>query len=514
MDDDWPQHLLWLYHYYPNYFPGQDVYLEVSRLLQPWGYQILVRFLSLFFEPLTLSRIFPFFLLYASCWFTFQLVEPRFGWLLALTAMIMMSVVPQERMVGFLARGFGFPLILAYLYFWVNEKRTGLYFTFLLAALFYPVSFLIIGSMQGFSYLRTVFRKNFLADLRRELLSITSLLIGAGILLLKSFLVQKNESIGPFYSRDELLSMAEFGPGGRVNFIYNMRGDLPWKYLSQPRIFDVFHPYQPVITVLLFLIPLLLLFRKKSDFVRFDWALVMLGFSGVVLFYLAQIRLPQFFLPERYLYYAYLPLVYLLFIRGFSLAQKIVNPTYLIGLISVGFVIYACFFRFSPKNIGAENMQEYAGLYETIQSIKEPVLLAGPPNICSQIPTYCRQAVLFSDEAAHAIYFRHYHEFVKPRIDDFVSAHLSTNPLELAQFLKKYQIDYLILDRAFLENGQMWFFEPYQSQINQALEQLDPSELAVNKIPGQFLREGNWQYYLLDAKAWLALMEIAPSVER
>ena len=109
IEDDFPQHLLWLYQFKENFFQPNDIYVEMSRLIQPWGYSGLVLLLSQFFDPVTISKFFPVVPLFFTCLFTFLFLKKHFGVALGLGGMILMSNVPFRAMIGFFARGFAFP---------------------------------------------------------------------------------------------------------------------------------------------------------------------------------------------------------------------------------------------------------------------------------------------------------------------------------------------------------------------------------------------------------------------
>ena len=89
LNDDFPQHLIWLYKYQENFFQPNDIYVEMSGLIQPWGYAGLTYFLSLFFDPITISKYFPVLLLVFYLPFYFFIVEKNvFGLALAIGGMI------------------------------------------------------------------------------------------------------------------------------------------------------------------------------------------------------------------------------------------------------------------------------------------------------------------------------------------------------------------------------------------------------------------------------------------
>jgi uncharacterized membrane protein len=504
INDDWPQHHLWLYQYQANFFQTDDFYLLAAEAIQPWGVTIVNRLLASFFPPLTISKIFPLFTLYATCWFSFFLIKRRLGWAFAIAAMVLMSNIPFERMIGFFARAYAFPLLLAFLYCWVEEKKKAVLAVVFLSSLFYPVIFLLEGGIMGISFAIALLEKKVAQNARWYLGQLVVLLCCCCLLLWKSYRIEHNPVLGGFLSKTELLERPEFGPGGRVSFQYNMNIDLPlrfsWKsYFPLPT-----GGYGIVLVASLLLILISLLLLRKSEHKRLDITIVSLFVSGTVLFYLAQWRLPQLFLPERYLYYSYLPFLFLLVLRSFSFLRSLIRKPLFLDISVMAILIFAAFYQKSPKDIGLYGYDEHRSLYEQINTFKRPVMIAGPPIITSQIPTFCRQSVLFSQEAAHAIYFKNYYDYVKPRVDDFVDAYTSDKLEDLRDFIGKYDIDYLIIDKKFLSSKEIWFYEPYRGIIRKKLKEVDPTSLALTQIPPAFIIKVDERYDLLDGKALLS----------
>ena len=503
IDDDWPQHLLWLYKFHPNYFQDNDFYMMAAEAIQPWGVYIVNSILGTFFSPLFISKFFPLVTLWAVCWFSFFLMKKRFGWALAISAMVMMSNIPLERMVGFFARAYAFPLLLAFTYFWIEEKKRSILFVIFLSAVFYPVIFLIECFIISIDGIITLLKGKLRDNLKYYASLGVVILFSCGVLLLKSKTINSNEFLGGFLSKEELLNRPEFGSGGRVDFQYNMNTNLPlefpWKfYLRFP--FSDYH--LETVSLLLAILTIILLLGRSSH-PKLDTYILSLLITGTILFYLAQWRLPQLFLPERYIYYSYLPFMFLLVLRNASFLQSYLNGSKLAKGLIAATLIFATFHIKSPKNIGLYGYDNHRGLYEKINTFKEPVLIAGPPAITSQIPTFCRQSVLFSDEAVHGIYFTNYYDYVKPRVDAFVNAYSSREKEDLVSFIKQYKIDYLILDKGFTSSKNMWFYQPYAKILKQRTKDIGGSELALSQISEEFIIEADWQYDLLDCNKWI-----------
>ena len=501
LNDDFPQHFIWLYEYWPHFFQDNDFYLQASKTIQPWGVYWLNRFLTIVISPISLSKYFPFFTLLMTSFFTFFLVRKRFSWILAFVAMLMLSNIPLERMIGFNARAYATPLLLGFLYYWNDENKKGIQLLLIASTLFYPIIFLVECGIVGLAYLKLFLKKKLFLHYKEHLGVIITIIACGILLLIKSYQLEQSEYIGAFFSKTELLSMPEFMVGGRVDFVKNMNPqmplDFPWHYyLHSP------FPKYALPIVGLFLSILLVNLIKGSKHKRFDESLLLLLLSGTIIFYLAQWFLPHFFIPQRYLYYTYLPFLFLLVIRMFSF----IKPTRYKLLVNMAILVllsYSVFHVKSPKDVGITNYEKHKVLYQNISKFQQPLLFAGPAGICDQIPSFCRQSVLFSVESAHAIYFKKYYHYVKPKVDDFITAYTSTDIKDLVFFVKKYDIDYLIVDNSFLSSAKLWFYEPYRQILKEKMLNIDPKALALNQLPDELLEEGDWRYQLLNCEKLL-----------
>lgn len=501
INDDWPQHLVWLYRFGPHFFQPNDVYMATSEAFQPWGTWLLARLAVLGLEPLAVSTYLPVVPLFLTCWFTFWLLHDRVGWGWALVATVMLSYLPLDRMVGLFARAYGFPLLLMWLYYWVSERRFGQYSCWVLAALLYPPVLLLMAGMWGLDTLKTLFRETPKHHRNTFWQPVLFLVIAGGVVALKSNGLQSQEHIGALFDQSTLLTNPLFGPGGRVNFVEQMA---PWMPLRFPWRFYFDFPYSSYDWLwMLFLGTGFLLLRWRQGFTRLDEAIIGLFLSGTIWCFAAQLLLPRLFLPQRFLYFSFLPLLYLLLVRlAATLTLALSRKNYL--SIPLAIVLLGATFQWKqPKNVGLTYYGQYRGVYEWIQQQQQPLLFAGPPNITSHIPTFCRQSVLFSDESAHAVYFNDYYDYVTPRLHAYVEAISTTDQVVLATFLRRYQVDYLIVEQAYLDRLSIWLFQPFQAQLQKRLNGIDPASLALSKVDPTFYLKIDATYQLLDVRAWL-----------
>ena len=498
--DDFPQHLLWLYKFRDNLFQPNDIYVDMSGLIQPWGYIGLNLFSSIFFDPITISKYFPVLLLFFTCLFTFLLLKKRFGLALAISGMILMSNVPFRTMLGFFARGFAFPLLFGFLYFWVERRMTWVVVLLVLSALFYPTICLVECGIIGLHYLYWMIRANRHGfDQFKSYILLSLVIIGIGLtLLIKSHQIHSNPIAGSWLSKKELHEMPEFQPGGRVDFTYGLNLKLPVQYRFD-RFFWLPYERKVVLLLLIFFFADWVIRAKHS---KFDLTLFSLLLSGTILFYLANLFLPKLFLPDRFISYTYLPIFYLFLIRVLAIGKRLWQ-TLIPGIFVILLVTCGSFKKNPPRNLRLPDYKNFRAVYKRVNAFTEPVLIAGPPGTVSHIPAFCRQSVLISDEAAHALYFENYYHYLNPIMVDFVQAYGATDIEIIIDFVRKYELDYILIDDGFFNLNRMWVYEPHKSEMKERFKDRKKEEYALMNLPDSLVEKVNWQFSLVDCKKLL-----------
>ncbi len=531
-NDDVVQHLIWSFR--DQHFKPGDPWVITSGALQPWGYYGLIWLLSRFIDPVTISRIFPVFTLYAACLSAFFLVKRRFGWALGLCAVLMFSNIPLERMAGFMARAFSIPFMLLFLCFWDAGRKQAAGWTAAVSAFFYPSAFLTLGCFTVLNYAwdllaerreqtgnRTL-KSRLIVWPQKDLLWLAGcFIVPLGFLFLKSWTLNHHPLVGPFFSREALMSMPEFAPGGRVDFHIQMDPGQPWKfplrhYLKLPL---------PDITLVL----LAALFAGSWFFLkqhrRYFRHVILFAASGVACFYLAQWLLPRLFQPDRYLYFSLLSAWFLFVIgalspsgggrgRNPSGGGRGRNPALafrLIPILVIPLTAWSVFKARSPKESGIYRYGDYAALYDKIKSFDHPVKIAGPTEVTPEIPWFCRQSVLFSDESCHALYFTRYYDLIQEPARDFIRAYTATDPIPVLELFRDHQVDYLILDKFFFEHNRMYLFEPFQTEVKKRTEGKTASDYWLTHAPDSLLIPVDWRYTLLDGARMLEVYGNEPT---
>ncbi len=493
--DDFPQHLLWLYEYEPNYFQADDFYLHSSHVIQPWGIQVVNTALVQVFSPLFISRAMPFVLLIVLCGYAYFLAVKYMDRKFAVTFMVLIALFSIDRLTGFFARAYAYPLLMAFMYYWVCGKKGGQFISLILSALFYPIVFLIEVGLIGIQTIANVLQNKKSLVLNSLLPIAIAIVIGSVIIIFKSQELKQSKWIGDFLSQSQILTLPEFKTGGRVDFHRSMPVQFNVDSIVNHRIWSIIYSLLCAgMAVLLYWFTSKI--RQNKYFVSIDTAFVWLCFSGIAWFCAAHWFMPQLFIPQRYILYALMPVAIWLVVRlAWKYFQKSNFQTVAVtALIVIAFIVQwsnVPFYR---------DYNKYKALYEQINHIKQASVFAGMPAIMDHIPTFCQQSVLVSGESVHALYFEHYYNYISPRMKDLVSAYTATSPQKLVSFVNKYDIDYLVVEKKYIEYKKAWLFQPYKDIVRSKLSEMEASDLYFNKVPEEWIIPVNEDCFILDCK--------------
>jgi hypothetical protein len=505
-NDDSAQHVAWMWKWRSGHqFGANDLMNHAAEQFQQWGYWAVGRLAMLVMTPIAFSKYMPFFTLLAACLLAFFIVKKRFGIALAMAAAVLVGFLTFERMVGFNGRAFAYPLLLLFLYFFMDGKWRGVAIALVISALFYPTVLLIELAMLGLHGLRWAFllRKNLLSAIAAQRKTIVILaacaLMSVAIPIVKSRQIAADPNIGPMFSAKELLSLPMFeSDGGRVDFPGEMRPlrNVLSNGLQEPTFM------LPIVAV--FALLLLAIAQQNKQQRHFDLALLYLPVAGIGMLLLARWQLPALFLPTRFLTYMYPVFFALLLVRLLTLETAFFEKKWAAALL-IGALVLPTFWVQLDKSQSQYSYLGHAALFEKVTQLPpDHGLIAGPLFSCDMLSMHCQRSVLFSYEGFHALYFKNYWEKMAERYRDYLDATTSTDPEMLKSFIKKYQIAYLVLDVPFLERGKVpWNFKPFDKYIEERLAANPGRDFAALKLPADLLIEVDAHYRILDCRKWL-----------
>jgi hypothetical protein len=121
-------------------------------------------------------------------------------------------------------------------------------------------------------------------------------------------------------------------------------------------------------------------------------------------------------------------------------------------------------------------------LYEYLSQQPPETIVAGVTQELDNISSFTNRSVLFSREFAIPYHVGYANQF-RQRVEDFIRAAYSRNANTLISFLRTYEVDYLLLDRAsfnpeYLEQG---WIRQYPDAINEAKANLVEGRPALRR---------------------------------
>jgi hypothetical protein len=504
-NDDNAQHVAWMWKWKENHFAEHDLMNAAAEKIQPWGYVAVAKVGMLLFNPISFAKYMPLAALFTTCFFAFLLVKNNFGTSLGLAAAVLIGFLTIERMVGFNARAFGFPLLLVFLHFFIEGKWKHVAICLIISALFYQVTQLVALAILGLEGVRWVFlnKKNLASGVRSNIKNMSWVaicaLVGVSITLIKSKQINADPNLGPMFAVHDLLSLPMFNSDtGRVDFPGEMR---PFATVLKNGFQDPAYMI-PIVVVALLL--LLASFNQASPNRRFDRALIYLPMAGVGLLVTARLLLPALFLPTRYLTYTYPVFFCMLLVRLLAIRADFFQKWWTTGLL-LATLIVPSFLTFEPKNHAQQNYDNYASLFKTVDELPpDHGLIAGPPFPCDMLPMHCKRSVLFSYEGFHALYFKGYWDKMSPRLYDYIDATTTEDPSTVQAFVRKYNVSYLLVDRQLIEQGREFgTFEPFKTYLHEQLGKNSDRNFAISQFPPELYTNAGKKYWVLDCRQWL-----------
>ena len=547
LNDDMVQHYLWLFvdHYGLNW--KDTFYADASAAIQPRGFYWLLWLLGRGVEPLTISRGGPFLISLLTVGYGVALLRRYTHVFIAVAGSLLAVHLGFHTSVGFLARSFLMPLVLAFGYYLLRGDRPwGVAGLAVASALLYPPALLLNGGIFGLwkvGELAQWFwgrarrmqgedggaKNDTLSPLSRgegpgerpqaerassqeiknqesrieNRVSLKSpfhhwyaYLLGFGVALLivlsHADRVETHPALGGYLPNADLMSLPEFGEGGRVEISSALRAT-PGRRMAHFFYNDAKTPLGRWFANLALVLVVAFTGLRYRQLGRLAGWLIAFGLASVVLFYFARSEFPLLFLPSRYLVYPWRLWVPMLFTFLLAAAWSYHPKTWLAVLLA-SLLVGLGYYRQPPKKmpVSVETGRTY--IFDAIAKIPEDAVVALPPHMANQVPVFAHRNVFISFESAHALYFRNYHEYVIPRYNDYIEAMTSTEGdlNKTVAFMDKWDIDYLMIDRDQLREAKFSAFVPFRKQFEDRLKDTDVADRTLLHLPdsvGVLIRE-------------------------
>ncbi len=461
VQDDARQHVFWTLRYFdPELFSG-DLIADYFQSIAPAGYTAMYKVAATAgINPLLLGKLLPIPLSVLTTYFCFGLSMRifRVGSAAFVATLIMNEGIwMRNGLVSATPRAFLYPLFLAFLYYLLGRNRWLCLAPLALMGLFYPNIMLVALDVLMLEPLKIEGGRPRLSKERDDyLLCAAGLIVALAVLLPYA---SQTSAFGPTYTAAEAQAMPEFQQGGRMAFY---REGLLRYWVSGKSSGMATWTFLPITISFGFLLPVLAIFPKHfpllKHLTRGIALLPKILVVSITLFFAAHLFLFRLYMPSRY---TVNPLrVVLAIAAGISLITLLdaafrwfngaLSPRLrLIATVTAGAAIMALavYPVFSPAMLDTRYIPgKYTGLYEFFQSQPKDTLIASLAQEADNLPVFTGRPILVGREYAIPIH-KGFYSRMQERAVDLINAQYAVELGELQNFIRKYGVDYLVVDR-------------------------------------------------------------------
>lgn len=495
--DDVFQATFWMNKFHnPQLFPD-DIYMEYSRYLRPWGVKFVYFFLTYLWDPILAGKILGLILFCLSAFLITKigLLETDNNLFYALIYCFFFSTTPAVLCMfpGGLGRAFAFPLLFIFYIGLKNENYKIMSITIIAGSMFYP---LLYPLMLGLLFIYLIFssingEKPNLRE-RSKIYFIISAIIFPLILLIIKYLTRP-AFLGELMTKEEMLLNPLFYPGGRNSYFpFPPYRDYLNKYL-----------FTDFITTLVVSAGIWRMFKLKT------WKLPLITLlTCYILFELAKIFFIKLYLPERY------PKLLLTFLKIIFLAQgmisivNVVRPFFLKILYLI--ILPLCILLYPQNRIypGIGNIRlmdvNIKKVCDYLKDKPSEVYIAAPPYSGDFISAFSEKKVLLKYELTQG-WFKNYSQIISQRTLDFFKAYYSNNLEEIINFIHNYKPDYILVDLCYFHpqvlKTRKIYIEPFDKYIKENILTQQHNFLIIKYLHKAEFTSG--RYFLIPATAFL-----------
>ena len=502
VQDDARQHVFWMVRFIdPELFPN-DLIADYFQSVAPAGYKAVYQLPALLgINPLVLNKFLPIFLgliTTAYCFGISMQLLPIPATALISTLLLNQNLWMKDDIVSATPRGFVYPIFLGFLYYLLRRNLLGMGIAIALLGLFYPqcvfiASFILILRLFRWQNWRPKLSQN-----RNDwILCVTGLAVA--FLVLLPFALSSSQ-FGPTITASEARKLPEFLPGGRANFFQR---DL-FKFIFTGYRSGMFPRslFTPVTLLFGLLLPILVGFRSRFPLLKqLTNSSAILGqivIASIGMFFAAHAVLFKLHLPSRYtgvtfrIVIAFASAIAISIILDkiwrWASSQKKYQAKITVAfattiVITIALIGYPSFVKEFPRT--AYRIGETPKLYKFFQQTPKDSLIASVAEEANYIPTFSQRSILAGSEYAIPYQVGYYRQF-RQRFIDLIRAQYSPNLAEVKNFIRKYKIDFWLLDAGgltpeYLKNHRR--VQQYQPAAKEALDKLQKGAVpALSKV--------------------------------
>lgn len=496
--DDARQHVFWMRRFLdPTLFPN-DFLTDYFQSVAPVGYSSVYRFFTLFgLDPMVTNRLLPMVLaLIATAygfWVALQFLPiPLMGFL----SCVLMNQYfwMHDDIASGTARGFMFPLMLAFLYYVLRRDEDNFVWRSLipclvvivLEGLFYPQYVFVFAGILLLLPIQLRAGRLQLSQDQRDYWMAGAGLAAAFLIMLP--LALRDHPFGPVMTGAEARKLWEFRPTGRNAFFYDHKPIFFWFSARRSGLLATIYP---PLKLFGFLFPFLFAFPQRFPLIRkvtpkttilLRWLL-----AALTLFFVAHAVLFKLYLPSRYSSYSlHLILVFtasmtllILLDAGLGLLRQVSDrPPAVKTPISIGVILPTLLVLYTlvayplisdPLPHTEYRVAQYPEIYRVLAAQPKDTLVASLLEEADFIPTFARRSVYVSRELALP-YHVGYRDRFRQRAEALIRAHYTPELAALQNFIRETGVDFwLVAPGQFNDHSvQHEWFQQYPAAIADA----------------------------------------------
>ena len=499
IQSDARQYVTWTVRFQDStYFPD-DLIADYFETVSPPGYRLFFWWLtSVGTDPFLLAKLLPVALGLIVTAYAFRLslhLLPSAPAAFAATVILNQNLWMTDDLISATPRAFGFPILVAFLYYLAKRSLVGTVVTVALGGLFYPQLSVIAAGTLVLSLVVWRNGRPALSVHRRDLLICAAGVLAALALLTLS--ATRASTFGSAMHADEARILPVFLPGGRAEFFF----DDPWDFwVTKQRSGFLRQPFGPPLVWAGLLLPVLILARRYFPLARriVDGArpLPHLLVASFGLFFLAHALLFRLYLPSRYAQHS----VRIALSIAAGLAVAIVahrmlalirhwgarhprRPAWLLaGLAQAALLLVLLAPTIAWVAEGGLPDARYrrgdeTAVYSFLAAQPHATMVASLTEVADFIPPLARRSVVIAPKYA-VPYHSGYHREMERRARDLIRAQYSPDLRELQDITRQYGIDYWLVRRVsfsteYVDNTWINDFRPEASAVSAQLRQGD-----------------------------------------
>lgn len=523
--DDARQHVFWMARFGGSGLLPHDLTADYFQAMAPHGYTALYALGAMVgVEPLLLSKLLPLALGLVTTAFCFllcfQLLRVPSAAFIS-SVLLNQSLWMQDDLISATPRAFLYPLLLAFLYFVSRRSWPKTLIALALQGLFYPsVVFISLGILAlGLIDWRDG-RPKLFRERRAYFVFAAGLAVTAVVMIAYAW---KSSGFGPVVTASEARLMPEFAADGRMRVFH----ETFWQFWisGQNSGMVPLTSLMPFTICSSLLLPVLMRFPKRFPLVKQISPnikiLAQLAVASILMFLAAHAVMFKLYLPSRYTQHTFRVILsvaagitFIIILDGAfnlfgtqgkasAIARKLAGNSVLL-LMTIVLIVYPGHPRDFMQTSYRRGRQPQ--LYEFFSQQPSGVVIASLSREADRIPIFAKRTNLVSWECSIPFH-KGYYSQIRQRAVDLINAQYSADLVELQNFVRKYEVDFVVVDQRAFDSDYLkrdrWF-RLYEPATSDAINRLKArSEPALAKLITQCSSFNNEDVVVISAECIL-----------